>query len=181
MKNEAEVLRNAGVVIAWLEDPDCKPDDPVRLLRERVNHPLEGRDVHGIIESIRDQEDKWVFHYRRVISVTPEGLKQDLVHVSNLPIGSEHQREAKMLLAWNHAVLLWVRGLLTRIRACARGACARLYFAKRSDQEYCSNSCRLIIESENPEYKIGRRLNARRRRAEAKKGAKHERLSKTRK
>jgi hypothetical protein len=62
-----------------------------------------------------------------------------------------------MLLAWNHAVLLWVRGLLDRIRICARARCGKLFFARFSHSEYHEDACRIAVEVANPEYKKNRR------------------------
>ena len=141
----------AGPVIIWLKDKDCAPDDPVRQLLERSRRPWEVQDT---IEFIKAKELEWDFHYCREVTLTSEGPKLTLKHVTNLPITPEN---SKRLLAWNDAVLLWSRGLLDRIRRCAREGCGELFFARFSHSQFHQDACRLATEVANPEYKKSRR------------------------
>ena len=154
----------AGRVIAWLQDKDCPPDDPVRELREHADRPW---DMHGAKDFIMATERKWAFHFYRSVEIAPEGPKLKLQHVTNQPITPEN---SKRLLAWNDAVLLWSRGLLDRIRVCAREGCGKLFFARFSHSEYHEDACRLAVEVANPEYKQSRREYMRKQRQQAKKG-----------
>ena len=135
----------AGAVIAWFNDDDCRPDDPVRKLWDRACRPYAypGSDTVRFVEML---ERRWKLHFVRTIARTPEGPKLDLA-----PAWTGN-RSKKAMLAWNDAVLLWSHGLLDRIRVCARAGCGVLFYAKFKHTEYHHLACRKAVETSDPEY-----------------------------
>jgi len=151
-------------LIAYLERTDRPTDDSVEKLVELMGRLRSGEDTRDemvdlINQTVKNRPELWMMP---VASRTPEGM----VTVTDGPVssGPVPRMIATLLVEWNRALVLLKRGLLDRIRRCAKADCGKLFWARFSHSEYHADACRLAVEAANPEYKKNRREYMRRQR-----------------
>jgi hypothetical protein len=161
-----------SLIIGYLERKDRPPDDPVEHLVE-LSQPslLTPHVIADFFNETPRHKPELALETRRLAYVTEEGtvaVKEQAVNVG----GPVSPVIARQKLAWNQCAVLLSRGLLDRVRRCAKEDCRKLFYARFRHAVFHDEECRLAVESANPEYKERRREHMRKIREQARKGAK---------
>lgn len=159
--------RIAMPLLAWLHASDTPEAERRRVVK-----------LFELGEAYQDSQDR---HEREVLKERVNGILDGLKYspmVSN-DRGSWHIHwEAETKGSAADAVWLWLelvaRGLLSRLRRCARAKCPRWYFKRFDHTTFCSVKCRNADTKENPTKIEARKLYEKRYYREQKEKAQEE-------
>jgi hypothetical protein len=159
-------------LVDYLERKDRPPDDPVEGLIGLFEFPTNPHAIREFSEEAVRKRKHLRLQTARVLEVTTEGtvaVKEVPIYAHDAPL---QQPEAEVLRYWNKCYALIGRGLLDRVRRCAKGDCRKWFYARFRHAVFHDEECRLAVESANPEYKERRREHMRKIREQARKGGK---------